>query len=111
MTENHKRIKNELIANFEFDKVYQTMQCLGWLWRNHEPTMGEIVMQAESLIDEIFERNEKGEDVNAIGTGGFRIERYIDEDNSYYYSLMFYVDKIESFENDVINNGVNDGTL
>ena len=66
------KVKEELIEEFDFQKVHNVMELLNWGWafsKHSVPTVGEMVVLAMQLIDEMFEK-----DTTSISTGGFSVE-------------------------------------
>ncbi len=60
---------NEIIKNFDFEKVRKVMVALDWAWRfdDRSPLVGELVITAQRLLTEVVEKEEDW----GISTGGF----------------------------------------
>ena len=59
---------NEILDEFEFEKVHRTMKALNWTWHDTDgvPTIGDLRRQARELLQELL-RNDK---YHITGTGG-----------------------------------------
>ena len=71
---------DEVIKEFNFEKVHKTMQVLDWKWYHpgedgtKVPTFNEIKTRAKTLLQEAAESAVLTKDEYVIGTGGFRAE-------------------------------------
>ena len=72
----------ELIADFEWEKVERVMSELQWTWwgRDEQPTIDEMQKVVRDLYSSIKSRVEAGEHAFAA-TGGFKLTFNPDEDN------------------------------
>lgn len=79
---------DELIANFDWDKVKKIMEKLDWTWWGSEetPTYEEMQKCVRDLYSSIKDRVEKNEYAFAA-TGGFKLTFNPEEDNE--LSLVF----------------------
>jgi len=80
---------NEILTEFNFDNVRETMIALGWEWKvlNRSPTIYELISRVEDLYYSLDEHN-----TDNIGTGGFELTRY-KTDDGYSYTLRFVVER------------------
>ena len=83
----------DLLDEFDFDKVKKVMECLGWKYYN---TMGSIVSigelrrTARNLLEKAYNASPSPEYV--IGSGGFEVNRYMySGDTQKYITLKFVV--------------------
>jgi len=67
---------NEILDEFEFEKVHRTMKALNWTWHDTDgvPTIGDLRRQARELLQELL-RNDK---YHITGTGGLYAYRIAD---------------------------------
>lgn len=66
---------DEVMDNFDFEKVQKMMFAVGWKWINDEggysvPDVAELRRAARRMIKNTFK-----EGVFAMGTGGFEVQR------------------------------------
>lgn len=97
-----KDLKNECIENFDFDKVFDVMRHLNWVWFNTEnglPTEDELVSTLEYAMDSAIKQvkalkksTTQPSFIGFSGTGGFEAEaiEYTD-DKSRYLTVRFVV--------------------
>lgn len=86
--EKDSEMLDELIENFEWDKVRRIMEELDWTWWGNEnsPTIEEMKECVRNLYSSIENRIEKNE-YCFCATGGFKLTFNPDEDNE--LSLVF----------------------
>lgn len=86
--EKDSTILDELIENFEWEKVRRIMEELDWTWWGNEnsPTIEEMKECVRNLYSSIENRIEKNE-YCFCATGGFKLTFNPDEDNE--LSLVF----------------------
>lgn len=61
----------EILENFNWSKVHQTMTALNWVWNGEEvPTIGKLISEAKRLCEEVYRQG------GGVGTGGFLAEYY-----------------------------------
>ena len=71
---------DEVIKEFNFEKVHKTMQVLDWQWYHpgedgtKVPTLDEIKKRGKELLQEAAESAAMSKGEYVIGTGGFRAE-------------------------------------
>lgn len=66
---------DEVMDNFDFEKVQKMMFAVGWQWGNSEggysvPHVAELRQEARRMIKNTFK-----EEVFALGSGGFEVQR------------------------------------
>jgi hypothetical protein len=86
-----------ILDNFDFDKVKKTMDALFWLWYNTVgvPEIADLRKHARALLTDAGEQVMRNKELTAEvdrASGGFRAQahRYPDEDKIY-FRLSFEV--------------------
>jgi hypothetical protein len=66
---------NEILDEFEFEKVHRTMKALDWKWSGCDgvPSIGDLRRQARELLQELLKH-----DYHLTGTGGLFAYRMAD---------------------------------
>jgi hypothetical protein len=69
---------DEIMDNFDFEKVAKVMEVLGWKWVNSEtdlkiPDVSELRKQARRLLTTALKEN------TGVATGGFKVTYLKDE--------------------------------
>lgn len=92
---------DDIMDNFDFDKVHKTMTLLGWCWSGTingggygVPEKRTIRKLARSLMKEAMESKDLS---FTIGTGGFEVVKKTEEDKVY-LSLSFVVANWNNYE-------------
>ena len=93
-----KKIRN-ILDNFDFKKVHDVMNLIGWKWafaKNGIPEIDELKLEAHRLLIDACT-----EETN-VSTGGFRAVYEDDEklDEEPYVGLEFIVEECEGFTDD-----------
>jgi hypothetical protein len=86
---------NQIISNFDFEKVHKVMILLNWAWSKtypEVPTIGILVLTAKELLEDVLAE----EDGTTIETGGFEAQRFNGEGGKTFLALKFYVDTCQS---------------
>ena len=83
---------DEILDEFDFEKVHKVMEFLDWKWGGGVPTIGGMRKVARNLLKEAAE----GE-VVAIGTGGFQVRKHVG-DGTIYLTLEFVVTAWDNYE-------------
>ena len=83
---------NEVLEEFDFEKVHEVMNFLKWKWADNNDTMSipshyRIIEEAKRLL--YYCKKEK--DDITISTGGFIAQKDKDENGESYYSLSFVI--------------------
>lgn len=92
------KMRDNIMDNFDFDKVHRTMVALDWQWvdenlTNHVPDIAEIRNQARSELDRIINAFGTPNQYYCGGTGGFEAKLFIDDDTKHpELELSFCVD-------------------
>jgi len=85
---------NEVLDNFDFDKVLKVMEFLDWKWQGKIPEKVELIQTARKLLIETMEMLfDKSEEITAISTGGFQAEAWL-EDGKPVCSLKFIIEEV-----------------
>jgi len=84
MLDKEKAI-NEIIEEFDFEKVKSVMEYLKWTWDsvNNEtgiPSTGKLVKRAESLLNEAWDKSLEYKEDYMVSTGGFKAQAYYDNE-------------------------------
>ena len=95
MKKNREQLIDEIVENFNWDKVYRTMDALGWTWIDSEgetPSIVKLITTATRLLRDAFDGAVKEQQTYLSGTGGFEAVCYMDgEDDMYRLELRFVV--------------------
>ena len=69
------KIIDEILDEFDFERVHQTMKALNWTWHDTDgvPTIGDLRRQARTLLQELLKHN-----YYCTGTGGLFAYRIAD---------------------------------
>jgi hypothetical protein len=67
---------NEIISNFNWDRVHRTMELLNWTWvysqtESGVPSIGELFIQARKMLYDVISLAEREKNDCVISTGGF----------------------------------------
>ena len=93
MTE--EQIIEDILDEFDFEKVRQTMEALQWVWHDAEhgvPTIGQMRKRARFLMKECMNVPEF-----YTATGGFHVFKRT-FDGLPFYRLMFVVSEWDNYE-------------
>jgi len=94
MKKSREQLIDEIVENFNWDKVYRTMDALGWIWASSEgetPSIGKLISTATGLLRDAYDGAEKEQYTYLVGTGGFQAVCFVDEDSMYRLELRFVV--------------------
>lgn len=102
MLDKQKAIDN-IIENFNWEKVHKTMVALNWTWwdsENETPTIGALFKCATGLLHDAYDGAERFKADYSAGTGGFYARAIIDDKTKEIYELRltFEVASWESYE-------------
>lgn len=90
---NKQQAKQEIMDNFDFEKVFKVMVVLSWRWSIkgvlRAPTVEEIKDTASSIIDSLL-----NSDYREIQSGGFTA-RYEESEDDKYIKLEFVIEHYE----------------
>ena len=107
LTSRERAKIEDIMENFNFDKVHKIMTMLDWKWAmtaNGVPSMDELRAEAKRLlIDAAVERT-------CVATGGFRAVYESDGSDDPYIGLEFIVEECEGFVDDEDDDDHTDGT-
>jgi hypothetical protein len=69
------KIIDEILDEFDFERVHQTMKALNWTWVDTDgvPTIGDLRRQARELLQDLLKHNH-----HCVGTGGLFAYRIAD---------------------------------
>lgn len=76
ISDKHRDAIDEIMDNFEFEKVHKAMAVLGWKWHSVDdgprvPTVKELRAGARRLLRDCCADPERA----GMATGGFRVEK------------------------------------
>ena len=94
MKKSREQLIDEIVENFNWDKVYKTMNVLGWIWVHSEgetPSTGRLITTATRLLRDAYDGAVKEQETYLAGTGGFEAVCHVDEDGIYRLELRFVV--------------------
>lgn len=100
-TEDRENI-DEVLDQFNFDKINKVMNFLEWKWVTEYgfmvPGVYELRKQARSLLENVTKKLGEGDEEFFIGTGGFNAHgrRYAGDPRKY-LTLTFYIDEKRSW--------------
>lgn len=87
---NKEKSINEIIENFNFHKVYETMNALKWTWWDSEgetPSHVALFKCATRLLHDAYDGAKKEKENYTSATGGFRAQAYVDNKTKEIFSL------------------------
>lgn len=69
MTKQQRKLIDEVLDNFDFDKVKKAMDALNWIWIGCDgvPAIYDLRKQSRRLLKDAIEKN-----LSLVSTGGFR---------------------------------------
>jgi len=76
---------DDILDNFDFDKVHKVMVFLNWKYGGSVPTVSELKENARGLLKEAVKL-----DLHWYSSGGFHVKHEVFEKNSY-ISLEFVI--------------------
>lgn len=68
----------EIIEEFNFEKVLDVMSYLDWRWNGELPTYGKLMVEAYRLLELAYSECERGKKDFDVSTGGFSADAYYD---------------------------------
>lgn len=87
MKKKHQEAIDNIMDNFDFEKVYNAMVALDWEWRNEGvPDVSDLRKEARNLLKTALK------DKTNVGTGGFQVQYFSDKDGQYVH-LSFVIDE------------------
>jgi len=100
---NKQKAIDNIIENFNWEKVYNAMYALGWTWHDSEgetPSVGALFRCATRLLHEAYDGAEKEKCDYVMATGGFRAQALVNDDTKEVESLRlsFEVCNWESYD-------------
>ena len=95
MTE--EQIIDDILDEFDFDKVHKVMEFLDWGWTDgyrplEVPTVGQLRIRARTLMKDLIGKEDGG-----TATGGFWVTKKT-FDGLPYYRLIFAVTEWDNYE-------------
>lgn len=94
ITPTIRKTIDEVLDNFDFERVEKTMQTLNWTWgagaTAEVPDIARLRTQARSLLQDCIEHRPKDrEDYWEASTGGFTAKSVTYDDEDFRISLVF----------------------
>ena len=80
---NKQKAIDEIIENFNWEKVHKTMTALNWVWHDSEgetPTTGMLFKCAVRLLHDAYDGAEKEKCDYGANTGGFCARAIVDDE-------------------------------
>jgi len=98
LTEKEEEYIEDIIENFDWARVYKTMEALNWSWYDTvgTPSIGRLVTMAKSHLESACIKNLTG-----VGSGGFEVTRENTEDVTTYLELRFVVSSWDTYEDEI----------
>ena len=81
MKKSREQLIDEIVENFNWDKVYRTMEALSWTWADNGyeiPSTGKLITTATRLLRDVYDGAEKEQYTYLSGTGGFEAVCFVD---------------------------------
>ena len=107
MKERFQKAVDEVLADFDFNKVYKTMVTLNWTWYDPEsdvplvPSLERVKARGKELLQEAAEKAAETKSEFIIGTGGFRAEakyyRKTENEKSFLWVRLAFI--LEEWDN------------
>lgn len=84
---NLTKMVDEIMNEFDFEKVHQVMEFLGWTWYkgnglNAVPTIEEIKKTTKKHLIDAYEAAVRNKTTYIIDTGGFEAKAYYNDDTN-----------------------------
>ena len=100
---NKQKAIDNIIDNFNWEKVHNAMSALGWTWHDSEgetPTTGMLFRCGVDLLHDVYDRAEQQKENCVTSTGGFRALAIINEDTKEVESirLVFELTSWEAYD-------------
>lgn len=87
---NKQKAIDEIIENFDWERVHKTMEALNWTWHDSEgetPTLGALFRCASGLLHDAYDGAKMTEKSYSVATGGFIVRAFVDDETKEIYSL------------------------
>jgi len=90
---------DDIMDNFDFDKVHEAMSLLGWRWIEHEtgdfeiPHISLLRKRARGLLKEAIASSQSS---YRIATGGFQVDKTTEE-GKLFLSLSFVLTSWDNY--------------
>lgn len=100
---NKQKAIDDIVDNFNWEKVHKTMEALDWTWHDSEdetPTIGMLFRCAVGLLHDAYDGAERFKANYSARTGGFHARAIVDEGEIYELRLTFEVTSWEYNELD-----------
>jgi len=100
---NKQKAIDDIIDNFKWEKVYETMVALNWKWwdsGDEVPSIGQLLRCAINLLHNAYDGAEKEKQDYGASTGGFCARAIVDDKTKEIIELRlaFEVCSWESYE-------------
>lgn len=100
---NKQKAIDNIIENFNWEKVHNAMYALGWTWHDSEgetPTTGMLFRCGVDLLHDVYDRAEQQKENCSTSTGGFRATALVDDETKEVIELRlaFEVCSWESYD-------------
>jgi hypothetical protein len=100
---NKQKAIDNIIENFNWEKVYNAMYALGWTYHDSEgetPTTGMLFRYGVDLLHDSYDRAEKQKENCSTATGGFRATALVDDETKEVIELklVFELTSWESYD-------------
>jgi len=100
---NKQKAIDNIIENFNWEKVYNAMYALGWTWGDSEgetPSVGALFRCATELLHYVYDEAIENRCDYSVRTGGFHARALVNEETKEVESLRlaFEVCSWESYD-------------
>lgn len=97
---NKEKAIENIIENFDFERVCKVMKYLDWKWRDAEesPSIGALVIEAQKQLSYAFDECLKRKKDIKTGTGGFVCRATYDNSKVDILELVFELDSWDYYE-------------
>lgn len=94
---NSSHIEN-ILENFDFEKVRKTMKLLNWTWYDSDeiPTTYRLIESAREHLESAYNLSLEHNKTCFSTSGGFKAISYVDEEGWYCLELMFVLTEWDS---------------
>lgn len=84
---------NDIVENFNWEKVHKTMKALDWTWYDsggETPTIGALFRCATGLLHDAYDGAERFKADYRTGTGGFYARALVDDNTKEIIELRLW---------------------
>ena len=102
ISEQTQETIDDIMDNFEFDKVHEVMEFLEWKWALDDgycvPSINDLRRRSRQLIKDVVSNLERNEECN-VSTGGFTVRGWkSSDDGKIFLELSFVLTNWDNYE-------------